>query len=94
MPGHAYTLLGVKKVNDKNGNTVNLVKVRNPWGSGEWNGDWSDHSNLWTDELKKQVGFDGARDDGIFWMDYNDFKEIFENWNVNKVLQKPQYSYI
>jgi len=27
--------------------------MRNPWGDGEWTGDWSDGSNLWTPELKK-----------------------------------------
>jgi len=28
-----------------------LVKLRNPWGGGEWKGDWSDESYLWTKEL-------------------------------------------
>jgi hypothetical protein len=52
VPGHAYTLLSAAEVLDINGNTVRLVKLRNPWGSGEWNGDWSDQSPLWTDELR------------------------------------------
>ena len=25
-----------------------LVKLRNPWGKGEWNGDWSDSCYKWT----------------------------------------------
>ena len=94
MPGHAYTLLSAAEVLDINGNTVRLVKLRNPWGSGEWNGDWSDASPLWTDELRNQVGFDGSRDDGIFWMDFNDFKEIFGFWSVNKTLENGKYSYM
>lgn len=52
VPGHAYTLLSAAEVLDINGNTVRLVKLRNPWGSGEWNGDWSDNSPLWTEELR------------------------------------------
>lgn len=28
---------------------------RNPWGSMEWTGDWSDNSPLWTEEM--QVGY-------------------------------------
>lgn len=79
---------------DINGNTVRLVKLRNPWGSGEWNGDWCDASPLWTEELRNQVGFDGNRDDGIFWMDFNDFKEVFGFWSVNKTLEEPKYSYM
>ena len=48
----------------KNGRkTVRLLKLRNPWGQGEWQGDWSDKSPLWTPAIKKQVGLvDG--DDG------------------------------
>lgn len=72
VPGHAYTLLSATEV-FVNGRAVRLVKLRNPWGSGEWNGDWCDRSRLWTDRLRKMVGFDGQRDDGIFWMNFRDF---------------------
>ena len=76
---YEWTFCLFMAVHDINGNTVRLVKLRNPWGSGEWNGDWSDQSPLWTEELRSQVGFDGSRDDGIFWMDFNDFKEVSNN---------------
>ena len=29
-----------------------LIKMRNPWGYGEWKGDWSDDSSKWTSALK------------------------------------------
>ena len=93
VPGHAYTLLSAAKVKGKDGDEVKLVKLRNPWGSGEWTGDWSDESDLWTPELKKKLGLTTA-DDGIFWMEYSEFKEIFERWNVNKILDNAQFSYI
>ena len=50
--GHAYSLIGAFdfKVGEKR---VKLVKLRNPWGHGEWKGDWSDCSPLWTPELRK-----------------------------------------
>lgn len=72
----------------------NLVKLRNPWGSGEWKGDWSDKSDLWTDELREYVGFDGDKDDGIFWMDFNDFRAIFGFWSVNKYIEDGKFNYI
>lgn len=54
------------------GKEVKLLKLRNPWGSGEWTGDWSDKSELWTPELKKKVGFvDG--NDGIFFIELEDY---------------------
>jgi len=39
--GHAYSLLGAYSVNHQ-GKTVKLVKLRNPWGEREWNGNWKD----------------------------------------------------
>ena len=50
--GHAYTLLGGKSYETED-EFIDLIKVRNPWGEGEWNGDWSDKSKKWTEELKE-----------------------------------------
>ncbi len=41
VANHAYTLIGVKEV-EYLGKTIRLVKIRNPWGYKEWNGEWSD----------------------------------------------------
>lgn len=75
VAGHAYSLISCVDVLD-NGRTVTLVKLRNPWGRGEWKGDWSDQSSKWTPELKRQVGF-VDQDDGMFYMDINDYKETY-----------------
>lgn len=40
--GHTYT---IKQVINIKG--FRLLNLRNPWGSFEWKGDWSDHSKLW-----------------------------------------------
>jgi len=28
---------------------VRLIKLRNPWGKFEWDGEWNDQSDVWTD---------------------------------------------
>jgi hypothetical protein len=50
---HAYSVLGIKTIVDENGATVaELLRVRNPWGRTEFNGNWSDSSSLWTPKFK------------------------------------------
>jgi hypothetical protein len=72
---HAYTLIGTYMIKSK-GRIIKLVKLRNTWGFGEWNGDWSDKSPLWTEEEKSQVDF-VKKDDGTFYMSYEDYFKHF-----------------
>ncbi|KAE9140769.1 hypothetical protein PF007_g531 [Phytophthora fragariae] len=41
---HAYALVDVAEIKTAKGESVRLVKLRNPWGMGEWTGPWSDSS--------------------------------------------------
>jgi calpain-15 len=54
--GHAYSIIACGTVVGSDNKTANLVQIRNTWGSFEWNGDWSDNSQLWTDEARKKMG--------------------------------------
>jgi calpain-15 len=80
---HAYSLLSVHDVVDKEGVEHKLVKLRNPWGQSEWNGDWSDNSTKWTPELKTKLGLQN-RDDGIFFMAFDDFLQYFSDAQICK----------
>lgn len=77
ISGHAYTLVGAYKL--KNGDR--LFKLRNPWGRGEWNGAYSDKSDVWTEDLKRQLGWKD-RNDGIFYMRVQDFVNEFRNISI------------
>lgn len=48
VAGHAYSILDVQQPRDD----LQLLKIRNPWGNFEWQGDWGDNSSLWTPALK------------------------------------------
>ena len=45
VPGHAYTLLDTVTLSDG----TRLIKLRNPWGSDNYQKDWGDNSDKWTD---------------------------------------------
>ncbi|XP_040917390.1 calpain-1 catalytic subunit-like [Toxotes jaculatrix] len=82
VQGHAYTVTGVKQVMTQGG-IVNLVRLWNPWGKGEWAGDWSDNSPLWRAvspadrEMCLSVG-----DDGEFWMTLKDFCRFYTDLDI------------
>lgn len=80
IQGHAYSVISVKilEINAEEGEVVRLVQMRNPWGHGEWQGDWSDESPLWTDELKEQIGLE-VKDDGIFYISIEDYLSHFKS---------------
>ena len=89
---HAYSLLAVYQVHWENGRHVRkgpgeqhserLVKLRNPWGSGEWHGKWSDSDRNWTPELKQMVGFTGKKEDGIFFMPWEEFIKYYSDCQI------------
>lgn len=82
---HSYGLIAAKRLKDKNGKEIQLVQLRNPWGNFEWNGDWGDTSDLWTDELKRECNFSANADDGLFWMSFEDMKKYFGRVQIAKI---------
>ena len=101
---HAYSLLGAYEIVDEGGRkrvlrqgepsspyNTRLVKLRNPWGEGEWKGDWGDKSYLWTPELRREVGV-SDEDDGVFCMPFNMFQKYFYDYQVCYFYDDYKYS--
>jgi len=86
--GHAYSVIAAHE-----GDDFQILKVRNPWGEHEWNGDWSDKSPLWTDELREELNYVDA-DDGSFWMSVDDFKNCFIEFYLCKYRDDFEFSNI
>ena len=69
-----------------------LVKVRNPWGHGEWKGKWSDTDPIWSQipqEVKKALKFTNE-DDGEFWMEFDDLLNIFNDLTICRIVNTGQ----
>ena len=81
--GHAYTVLGVMEIKTENG-LEKVVRLRNPYGNGEFNGDWSDYSKKWTPELKKKYNL-VIKDDGDFYMSFDDFLNYYITLGICKL---------
>ncbi|EGR28521.1 hypothetical protein IMG5_173770 [Ichthyophthirius multifiliis] len=78
LAGHAYSILDIKQIFDYQVNKqVGIIKIRNPWGKVEWNGDWSDNSLKWTPQLKEQLNLKNEND-GSFWIQVEDFVKYYE----------------
>jgi hypothetical protein len=69
---HAYGLLQAVALDSRR----KLLRVRNPWGEGEWKGRWSDGAVEWTPEILKKLNYQFG-DDGTFWMNWEDFAKEF-----------------
>ncbi|XP_056289124.1 calpain-2 catalytic subunit-like [Pseudoliparis swirei] len=82
VQGHAYTVTGVKQIMSR-GKQQNLVRLWNPWGKGEWTGDWSDGSPLWqTLSANDRDLCLSVADDGEFWMNLEDFCMFYTDLDI------------
>jgi hypothetical protein len=89
---HAYSVIEAAEVPSRGG-TEYLLKIRNPWGATEWQGDWSDNSPLWTPDLKRELGWQNV-DDGTFWMRLEDFQDWFTSVTICRVNDAFKYNAI
>ena len=92
VPGHAYTIIKVMeiKINDEK---LKLINLRNPWGHKEWLGDWSDYSEKWTKEIRQQCNNYDIKDDGSFWMSFEDFYKFFIIGGICHLYENYHYSF-
>ncbi|XP_062296654.1 calpain-1 catalytic subunit-like [Scomber scombrus] len=82
VQGHAYTITGVKQMMSQ-GKPVHLLRLWNPWGKGEWKGDWSDLSSLWqTVSAQDREECLSVADDGEFWMTLKDFCKFYVDLDI------------
>ncbi|XP_076017094.1 calpain-2 catalytic subunit-like [Genypterus blacodes] len=82
VKGHAYTVTGVKQVMSQK-KVESLIRLWNPWGEGEWKGDWSDRSPLWnTVRPQDREECLKVADNGEFWMTIADFCKHFTHLDI------------
>ncbi|KPM37733.1 hypothetical protein AK830_g8826 [Neonectria ditissima] len=89
VESHAYSIQKAVEIDGQR-----LLRLKNPWGKGEWKGPWSDGSKEWTPEWLTKLGHRFG-DDGDFWISYNDLLRKYQafertrlfgpEWRVSQV---------
>ncbi|KAG7497008.1 calpain-5-like isoform X1 [Solea senegalensis] len=93
--GHAYGITAVKRLRlgDKKTGRVSrlfMVRMRNPWGTTDWTGAWSQRSQEWQQMSRadrEKMGLN-VRDVGEFWMDFEDFCHYFTDVVVCRLVER------
>ena len=80
ISAHAYALIDARELDTGD----SLVRLRNPWGSTEWNGAWSDKSKELTPAIRTLLRHVDA-DDGSFWMSLQDFYRYFTTFDFVRI---------
>jgi len=72
---------------------LRLLRIRNPWGNSEWNGAWGSGSEelqkyekdllQYIHSLPPDEQFPLEADDGTFFMEYSEWKDIFSTLFLN-----------
>jgi len=88
-PNHVYYLMNIYKVGE-----IKLVKLRTPWGSMEYTGDWSIYDSKWSPDVKTLCQFPKDEDNGTFYMSLKDFAKYFSNLNIVKLEPGYKTTYI
>lgn len=68
-------------------NDVQILKVWDQWGQVDWQGAWSQNSDLWTPQMRQQCDYFPHDDssDGIFWISLREFLQLFDSLDVCRV---------
>ena len=84
VEGHLFSVISVRRAGRSFGvGGRKFVKLRNPWSKFEWKGAWSDGSKEWAENpsIAKELNHED-KDDGIFWMSFDDFVDYFNQISI------------
>ena len=79
---HGYSIMQAKEINNQC-----LLQIKNPHGTPTWNGEFS-KSDDWSTEFLSQTFLNKRiikkdHRNGLFWMDYEDFKKHFQRVTIS-----------
>jgi hypothetical protein len=95
VSGHLFSVISVRWAGRSWGvGGKRFIKLRNPWSTFEWKGAWADGSKEWDKHpaIAKELAYVNDRHDGVFWMEFDDFCEYFNQIAVCDRTTKRDFS--
>jgi len=85
VSGHAYSVIGARDYTDAAGMMWKLVNLRNPWGSTEYNGTFSDMDTVnMNSAALTALNHTLNSNDGTFWMPYSGYVQGFNYMGIGQ----------
>lgn len=89
MSNHAYGILEVRDIEN-----LQLLRIRNPWGKGEWKGTFADEEEEWDRHpgLKEKLNYQFGND-GTWWMTFSDWVTHYNKLYVCRIFPERWQKY-
>jgi calpain-15 len=65
--------------------SVCFINKGNPWGKKEWKGEWSNNWSHWPEHIKSELSLIHPKNDGCFWISFQDLLKYFYDISICKV---------
>lgn len=78
---HSYGIMDVRDIKG-----LKLIRIRNPWGEGEWKGTFGDEDEEWDKHrgLKDELNYEFGKD-GTWWMAFEDWVKHYNRLFICRV---------
>ena len=85
---HNYVLVNIIEIKDNNNENIILYKLKNPiFCDKNWNGDWSNQSDNWSEEINKQIEEEILEtNENEFFININDLLKYFNRTDICHIL--------
>ena len=78
---HSYGIMDIRDTKN-----LRLIRIRNPWGEGEWKGTFGDEDEEWDKHrgLKDELNYEFGKD-GTWWMAFEDWVKHYNRLYIGRI---------
>jgi Calpain family cysteine protease/Calpain large subunit, domain III len=86
---HAYGIMDIRDIKG-----LKLIRIRNPWGEGEWKGTFGDEDEEWDKHrgLKDELNYEFGKD-GTWWMSFEDWVKHYNRLFIGRIFPEKWHKF-